>query len=393
MSFGQRARLGRPRTAREWRVPLTREPPSSSATCDGPHVRTAGPRGPRQQMSPRPLDIFPQSGGIVGTPDPECQRPGEYGSSNATATVIQDPRIQASGRLMRSHVMASPEKVKRMSMNVARRSFARSIRLGSVAALTALALVTPGLAAQDDEAEVHPAHIHSGSCAELGDVVYPLTEITEVGGDAERTGAASAIPVKSSSTVVDTPLQDLVDGDFAINVHESAEEIDTYIACGDIGGAVTTDEGETENELIIGLGELNGSGHTGIAWLGAEGDKTRVAVHLVESASTGGAGTEAAQEATSGAADAGTDAAAESVAVEIKNFAFNPPEITVPVGGNVTWTNGDTVPHTATGQDRNALQSGTIAPGESFTQTFDTAGTYEYFCEFHANMKGTIVVQ
>ena len=31
--------------------------------------------------------------------------------------------------------------------------------------------------------------------------------------------------------------------------------------------------------------------------------------------------------------------------------------------------------------------------GESFTQTFDTAGTYEYFCEFHPNMKGSIVVE
>jgi len=262
-----------------------------------------------------------------------------------------------------------------------------------VAALTALALLTPGLAAQDDEAEVHPAHIHSGSCAELGDVVYPLTDITEVGGDAERTGAASAIPVKSSSTVVDTPLQDLVDGDFAINVHESAEEIDTYIACGDIGGAVTTDEGEDQPELIIGLGELNDSGHTGIAWLGADGDQTRVAVYLVEPVSGGGASAESAQEATPAAAATGADAAAQSVAVEIKNFAFNPAEITVPVGGSVTWTNDDSTPHTATGQDRAVLQSGTIASGESFTQKFDTAGTYEYFCEFHANMKGTIVVQ
>jgi plastocyanin len=283
--------------------------------------------------------------------------------------------------------------MERKSMNAFRSSFGRSIRLGSVAAVAALTFLTPGLAAQDDEAEVHPAHIHSGTCAELGDVVAPLNDVTVIGNDSESTGAASAIPVKSSVTVVDMPLQEIIDGGHAINVHLSADEIDTYIACGDIGGAVTTDEGETENELIIGLGELNDSGHTGIAWLGAEGDKTRVAVHLVEPASTAGAGTEAAQEATPGAADAGTDAAAESVAVEIKNFAFNPAEITVPAGGSVTWTNGDTVPHTATGLDREALQSGAIAPGESFTQTFDTAGTVEYFCEFHPNMKGSVVVE
>ena len=277
-------------------------------------------------------------------------------------------------------------------MNALGPSIARSIRLGSVAVLAALALLTPGLAAQDDEAEVHPAHIHSGTCAELGDVVVPLTDIAHVGGDAETTGATSSIPVKSSITVVDMPLQEIIDGGHAINVHLSADEIDTYIACGDIGGAVTTDEGEEEPELIIGLGELNDSGHTGIAWLGAEGDQTRVAVHLVEPASTSGASTESAQEATPGAAE-GADTAAESLAVEIKDFAFNPPEVTVPVGGSVTWTNDDPAPHTATGLDREALQSGTLDQGESFTQTFDTAGTFDYFCEFHAGMKGSIVVE
>ena len=71
---GRFARRGRPRTAREWRVPLTREPPSSLATCDGPHVRTAGRVAPRQQVSPRPIQFFPQSGAIVGTAYPECQR-------------------------------------------------------------------------------------------------------------------------------------------------------------------------------------------------------------------------------------------------------------------------------------------------------------------------------
>jgi hypothetical protein len=76
--------------------------------------------------------------------------------------------------------------------------------------------------------------------------------------------------------------------------HLSADEIDVYIACGDIGGVVTMDEGEEENELIIGLGELNDSGHTGIAWLAAEGDTTRVRVSLVEPGGMA-AGAEAAQ--------------------------------------------------------------------------------------------------
>jgi plastocyanin len=279
-----------------------------------------------------------------------------------------------------------------MSMNISSQSNRRSVRFGAVVALAALSLLSPAIAAQDDEAEVHPAHIHSGTCAELGDVVVPLTDVAHIGDDAERTGAISSIPVKTSMTVVDMPLQEIIDGGHAINVHLSAEEIDVYIACGDIGGVVTMDEGEEENELIIGLGELNESGHTGIAWLGADGDTTRVRVTLVEPGDMQ-AGAEAAQEATPVSAEAGTDAAAESLAVEIKGFAFNPPAIDVPVGGSVTWTNQDNAPHTATGLDREALQSGAIASGESFTQAFETVGTYEYFCEFHPNMKGSIVVE
>ncbi len=277
-------------------------------------------------------------------------------------------------------------------MNASPRLHRRSVRFGSVVALLALSLMSPVMAAQDDEAEVHPAHIHSGTCAELGDVVAPLSDVAHIGDDAERTGATSAIPVKSSTTVVEMPLREIIDGGHAINVHLSADEIDVYIACGDIGGVVTTDEGEGEEELVIGLGELNDSGHTGIAWLGAEGDTTRVLVELVEPGSMT-AGAEAAQEATPASVDAGADAAAESLAVEIKGFAFNPPTIDVPVGGSVTWTNQDNAPHTATGLDREALQSGAIAFGESFTQAFDAAGTYEYFCEFHPNMKGSIVVE
>jgi plastocyanin len=193
--------------------------------------------------------------------------------------------------------------------------------------------------------------------------------------------------VKVGSTLIDTPLQDIIDGGFAINVHESAEAIDVYIACGDIGGVVGHQEDSEESELVIGLGERNESGHTGVAWLGSDGDATIVAVYLIEPGEMA-AGAGSAQEALPAA-----DAAAEALAVEIKNFAFNPVEITVPAGGSIAWTNQDNAPHTATANDRDVLQSGAITFGESFTQVFDTPGTYEYFCEFHPNMNGTIVVE
>ena len=106
---------------------------------------------------------------------------------------------------------------------------------------------------------------------------------------------------------------------------------------------------------------------------------------------------DASPEATpAGAEDCPTPAAggeAGEVAVDIRDFAYNPDPVEVPVGGTVTWTNQDSAPHTATGRDRDVLQSGTLNQGESYTQTFAEAGEYEYFCEFHPNMNGTVVVQ
>ena len=165
----------------------------------------------------------------------------------------------------------------------------RSSRVAAVIAFAALTLVAPSSLAQGEATPVseaqaadgpHPAHIHTGTCDTLGDVVVPLTDVMAT-DETTREGPESAHPVTVSETMVDMPLQEIIDGGHAINVHLSAEEIDTYIACGDIGGAVVTDEGG-RTELIIGLGELNDSGHQGVAWLGADGEQTEVVVILVE---------------------------------------------------------------------------------------------------------------
>lgn len=66
-----------------------------------------------------------------------------------------------------------------------------------------------------------PVHIHSGTCEELGDVVYPLTNLQE----------------GMSDTTVEASLDELQSGDFAVNAHESEENIQTYVACGDIPGS------------------------------------------------------------------------------------------------------------------------------------------------------------
>jgi plastocyanin len=78
-------------------------------------------------------------------------------------------------------------------------------------------------------------------------------------------------------------------------------------------------------------------------------------------------------------------------AVSIVDFAFEPASLEVPVGTTVTWTNAGAAPHTVTADD-GAFDSGELAPGASFSQTFDTAGSFAYHCEIHPDMTGTIVV-
>jgi hypothetical protein len=72
-------------------------------------------------------------------------------------------------------------------------------------------------------------------------------------------------------------LDAILGADHAINVHLSAERIDTYIACGEIGGVV-----DPSGTLVIGLREESDSGYTGIAFLspGADGASTDVTVFI-----------------------------------------------------------------------------------------------------------------
>jgi hypothetical protein len=173
-------------------------------------------------------------------------------------------------------------------MHLVPRTLGRSSRLAALTALTALTMLVPASLAQtpvtevDTAQEAHPAHIHSGTCDQLGDVVIPLQDVAVPAG-ATHEGPETAHDVKISQTHVDMPLQGIIDGGHAINVHLSAEEIDTYIACGDIGGYVITDPAG-RIELFVGLRELNDSGHTGVARLGIGEDpnQTEVSILLVE---------------------------------------------------------------------------------------------------------------
>ena len=78
--------------------------------------------------------------------------------------------------------------------------------------------------------------------------------------------------------------------------------------------------------------------------------------------------------------------------VTISNLAFSPLSLTVAVGTTVTWTNKDSVAHTVT-SDSGVFNSGNLANGATFSNTFNTAGTFAYHCSIDTNMTGTIIVQ
>jgi plastocyanin len=84
----------------------------------------------------------------------------------------------------------------------------------------------------------------------------------------------------------------------------------------------------------------------------------------------------------------------QNVSVNIQNFAFDPPNITVAPGTTVTWVNNDSAPHTVTATDpAGAFDSGTLQPGQSYSFTFTQPGTtYAYYCAIHPSMTGTVTV-
>lgn len=114
---------------------------------------------------------------------------------------------------------------------------------------------------------------------------------------------------------------------------------------------------------------------------------------LLAVAVAGCGGDDGGDEGKAGATGApATGKGAESAKVDIVDFAFEPPAITLKAGGEVTWLNSDVAPHTATADNRSDFDTGKLTTGKSRAISFDEPGTYTYFCVFHPFMKGTVEV-
>jgi plastocyanin len=82
--------------------------------------------------------------------------------------------------------------------------------------------------------------------------------------------------------------------------------------------------------------------------------------------------------------------------VWMQGMSFNPGTRTISIGTKITWVNKDSYAHTVIsgtpGSPDGTFDSGNMAGGASFSYTFNTAGTFKFYCRIH-NMRGTITVQ
>jgi plastocyanin len=111
------------------------------------------------------------------------------------------------------------------------------------------------------------------------------------------------------------------------------------------------------------------------------------ALLLAGCSSGGGSGSSASGSSS------GSGAATSTESITISNFMFSPMHASVAPGSTVSVTNKDSVTHTLTATG-GRFNTGDIGPGQTKTFTAPSkAGTYDYICNIHQYMMGTIVVR
>jgi plastocyanin len=81
---------------------------------------------------------------------------------------------------------------------------------------------------------------------------------------------------------------------------------------------------------------------------------------------------------------------AATIQITMENLVISPAETSAKVGDTIEWINKDIFVHTATA--RNGDWDVTMPPKKTVTLVLKKAGTVEYYCRFHPNMKATLTV-
>ena len=96
---------------------------------------------------------------------------------------------------------------------------------------------------------------------------------------------------------------------------------------------------------------------------------------------------------TDSTASSGENPPAIAATIHIADGKFEPREIDIEVGGSVMWINDDVASHDVKFLEPSMFNSRVIKPAATWIQTFTSAGTYDYYCDFHNSMKGSVVVR
>ena len=81
---------------------------------------------------------------------------------------------------------------------------------------------------------------------------------------------------------------------------------------------------------------------------------------------------------------------AATIQIVMENLVISPAEVSAKVGDTIEWINKDVFAHTATA--RNGDFEVTMPPKKTVTSILKKAGTVEYYCRFHPNMKAVLTV-
>ena len=81
---------------------------------------------------------------------------------------------------------------------------------------------------------------------------------------------------------------------------------------------------------------------------------------------------------------------AATIQITIDNLVFAPAEVTAHVGDTIEWINKDVFAHTATA--RNGDFDVTTPPKKTVTSVLKKAGSVEYYCRYHPNMKAVLTI-
>lgn len=83
-------------------------------------------------------------------------------------------------------------------------------------------------------------------------------------------------------------------------------------------------------------------------------------------------------------------ACAETIQVKIEKLTFMPSQVTAHVGDTIEWVNADFIAHSATARD--GAWDVVIQPSMTESVVLKTDGTVDYYCKFHPNMTGQIMI-